>query len=147
MWQIQFIQLLLVYIEILNDSNISIIFHLPWNVIPWVYTKKQDYYDVRIAVTLLVNANTATSCLSQRKTIYQVPKCKIYPKIDWNIKAISARRLPVKTNLCTMVLSRDRVKWTATQYGTLLIKDLFQHAYSIPKSQMWPVALSMIVCG
>ena len=54
----------------------------------WKNTREQDYLDVGIATALSVNANTAASCIYKGKTIYQVPKYKIYPKIDWNIKAI-----------------------------------------------------------
>lgn len=54
----------------------------------WKNTKEQDYLYVGIATALSVNANTATSYISKGRKIYQGPKCKIYPKIDWNIKAI-----------------------------------------------------------
>ena len=49
--------------------------HLPGNVTPGVYTKKQGYFDVRITITLSVNANIATSCLSKRKD--NIPSTKV----------------------------------------------------------------------
>lgn len=54
----------------------------------WKNTKKQDYLDTGIA-TLSVNAITYSLQLyPQKKTICQIPKCKIYQEIDWNIRAL-----------------------------------------------------------
>ena len=91
LWQIQFLQLLPLDTDFKWWKDISYVSSaLKCNALGllWKNTKEQDYFDVGIATALSVNANTATSYISKGKTIYQVPKCKIYSKIDRNIKAI-----------------------------------------------------------
>lgn len=69
-----------------NISYVSLALKCDTLGLLWKNTKEQDYLDVGNALS--VNANTATTCISKGKTIYQLPKCKIYAKVDWNIKAI-----------------------------------------------------------